>query len=620
MDALPDDVVERLVIEATEDTPLRPHEVRAIVERAEGNPLYVEEATKVARRSGSVDELPESLHAALAAQIGALDPVSRRMLHYASVLGRSFRRTVLDETLATDGLRLDPATLAQLSRFLESDGPDRLKFRNSMLRDAAYEELAFKTRTVIHRAAGLAVERLSIDLDVDAPTMSLHFSRAGDDERTWTYALLAGHVARRSSANADAAAQYELAVDAARRLKAPVHERVAALAQLAELRLLAGMLAGSIEAYRRACELCTDDAAAHADLLVAQARVHGRAGNYRTGLRVLTQARRLLAAIEPRAAQRLEARIDGVTAFIRIRQERPKDARAMALQATRGARQAGDDAALEEALVFVDHADVLMGVPVAGDYTQQALEIAIAHGWKARESVARCNLGNFAFWAGRWRAAVDLYTLSRAAAVEAGNLVGAAETDVNIGELLVLLGRADEAVPVLRSCARVLRASGVEWMASYADMQRARASLAGGDLSQAETEISRVVTTFSELGESMYVLEASLVWADVVRQLGDAERALSIVEGAEAAASKGDVQSLRARTCLAKASALAAAGRPADAEALIDLGLETAREQGLAYEEAQLLRLSADLRAASDAKASRDLRRQADDLMAGFVA
>ena len=46
------DVVERLVIAATEATPLRPHEIAAIVERAEGNPLFVEEVTRARRRRG----------------------------------------------------------------------------------------------------------------------------------------------------------------------------------------------------------------------------------------------------------------------------------------------------------------------------------------------------------------------------------------------------------------------------------------------------------------------------------------------------------------------------------------------------------------------------------------
>ena len=93
---LPPAVVERLVIAATEAAPLRPHEVAAVVDRAEGNPLFVEEVTRVARAAGSLEAMPESLQAATAAQVDLLDPRVRRVLRYASVLGRSFRREVLE--------------------------------------------------------------------------------------------------------------------------------------------------------------------------------------------------------------------------------------------------------------------------------------------------------------------------------------------------------------------------------------------------------------------------------------------------------------------------------------------------------------------------------------------
>ncbi len=55
---LPPEVIEQLVIAATDATPLRPHEVAAVVERAEGNPLFVEEVTRLALRSGSPPSFP----------------------------------------------------------------------------------------------------------------------------------------------------------------------------------------------------------------------------------------------------------------------------------------------------------------------------------------------------------------------------------------------------------------------------------------------------------------------------------------------------------------------------------------------------------------------------------
>ena len=171
LEPLPNEVMERLVIAATEATPLRPHEIAAVVDRAQGNPLFVEEVTRVALDTGSLDALPESVQAAMSAQIDLLHPDARRVLRYCAVLGRSFRVEVLRRTLAQDGLVADAATLSSLSSFLQPDGPDRWRFRNSLIRDAAYEGLAYKIRSRLHRAAGETLEAMSTDLDADSPTL-----------------------------------------------------------------------------------------------------------------------------------------------------------------------------------------------------------------------------------------------------------------------------------------------------------------------------------------------------------------------------------------------------------------------------------------------------------------
>ena len=177
---LPNEVIERLVIAATEATPLRPHEVAAVVERAEGNPLFVEEVTRLALGSGSMAQLPESVQAAMSTQIDQLPPPVRRILRYCAVLGRSFRREVLERTLTAEGVTLETTDLTALASFLEDEGDNRLQFRNSLVRDAAYEGLAYRIRARIHRAAGEVLEGISTDLDADSPTLVLHFARAGD--------------------------------------------------------------------------------------------------------------------------------------------------------------------------------------------------------------------------------------------------------------------------------------------------------------------------------------------------------------------------------------------------------------------------------------------------------
>ena len=154
LEPLPADVVEQLVIAATEATPLRPHEVDAVVAKSGGNPLFVEEVTRLALGAGSLDELPESVQAAMGAQVDELPPAQRRLLRYCAVLGLSVRREVLEGTLAADGLSLDPATLTMLGGLLEADGPHRVRFRNSLVRDAAYDGLAYRVRARVHRTGG----------------------------------------------------------------------------------------------------------------------------------------------------------------------------------------------------------------------------------------------------------------------------------------------------------------------------------------------------------------------------------------------------------------------------------------------------------------------------------
>ena len=214
---LPNEVIERLVIAATEATPLRPHEVAAVVERAEGNPLFVEEVTRLALGSGSMEQLPESVQAAMSTQIDQLPPPVRRILRYCAVLGRSFRREVLERTLTAEDVSLETTDLTALASFLVDEGDNRLQFRNSLVRDAAYEGLAYRIRARIHRAAGEVLEGISTDLDADSPTLVLHFARAGDAPRTWRYAQMAGDLARRSYANADAADHFETALEMSRR-------------------------------------------------------------------------------------------------------------------------------------------------------------------------------------------------------------------------------------------------------------------------------------------------------------------------------------------------------------------------------------------------------------------
>ena len=592
LEPLPPDVVERLVIAATEATPLRPHEVAAVVARAGGNPLFVEEVTRLAVGAGSLESLPESVHAAMSTQIDRLAPTTRRILRYCAVLGRSFRREILDATLAADGLLLDGGTSDALAHLLEADGAARLRFRNSLVRDAAYEGLAFRVRARIHRTAGEVLEGMSTDLDGDSPTLELHFARAGDPERTWRYARMAGELARRSYANADAADHFEAALEVSRRVPGVTDaERARLWESVGDLRELAGMFGESVDAYRTAARLTRADPVTTAEVLAREAAAHLRTGAFTSTLRVVARARGLLGEADDPVSRSTRVRLDNLTALVRMEQERPREARRWAQRAMEGAIGVGDHETLVRALMLLEAVDLQLGVPGLGARHLEALSICVEHGMRSLESKVRLNLGAFAYYAGRWTEATEWYRSARGVALEAGSAFIAAQADVNLSELLINRGSADEAETILVDAIRVLRASGNVRFLAEGQMQLARVFLTRGELEEAEHRAGEMVSMFSTLANPTSALDAALVQGEAVLRSGRAADALAIIDAAERNAGADAVFSMP-RTCLQRGRALLALDRLDEADEMVTSGLLAARSQELPYEKALLLRES----------------------------
>jgi class 3 adenylate cyclase/tetratricopeptide (TPR) repeat protein len=592
---LPDEVIHGLTVEATRATPMRPHEIDDVVRRAQGNPLYVEEITRVFAELGSLEGVPDNLHAALDAQIDALDPHSRRVLRYASVLGQSFRRNVIAETLRSEGLVVDSATLSRLTGFIESDGGERFRFRNGMIRDAAYDGLAYRLRARIHAAAGRAVEKLSDDLEADADTLSLHFWRGGDAERTWTYSRMAGDRAARAFANVDAAVLYDRALDAARSLPGiDTETRRITWRRLGDVRNAAGMITEAVAAYGQALRLTTDDHLEAATIHRLRARARQRAGSYTAALSELTRAQRLLDGDDSVGAHRMRLSLAVYRANVRLDQERLAELLTLVTPVLEQARPLGELEALEQALLYADVASFQLGDMTVGARTLEALEVMAERGVHVQAPFALSNLAAFAFYAGRWDEAVDYFARAAEAARSTGDTVFSAIVELNLGEVITSQGRPEEALPTLDAAVRVLRVSGVPSYAAYASLQRARAVLLLGRAEEAERELEEAELELLALGQQMSALEAALVRCEALTVQGRPDAALLVLEAqAEAAAEVGGP--LAPRVHLEKARALAALARPDEALAELDEGERIAEETGLPYEHARLLSLRVEV-------------------------
>lgn len=138
-----------------------PHLVDLVVERAGGNPLFLEELiailgeSEVRVGSDTLDgtELPATLRGLVAARLDALDPTERSVLEDAAVVGRSGplkALLALSDSRGQDGTKTKLAALQHKDLLGVADGT--FEFKSDIVRDVAYETLTKSERARRHAA------------------------------------------------------------------------------------------------------------------------------------------------------------------------------------------------------------------------------------------------------------------------------------------------------------------------------------------------------------------------------------------------------------------------------------------------------------------------------------
>jgi tetratricopeptide (TPR) repeat protein len=231
-----------------------------VLDRAQGVPLYAVETVRMLldrgllveegssyRPTGEITtlEVPETLHALVAARLDGLAPEERRLVQDACVLGKTFGKPALAALSGLDEAELEPllASLVRkevLSVHADPRQPERGQygFLQELLREVAYEMLTRRDRKTRHLAAVAALQRSFEGVEQEAPeVLATH--------------LLAAH--RLAPEDDDAAELKRRAADALVRAA----ERAAALAAPEEAQRY----------YDQAAALA-DDASIRAQLLV----------------------------------------------------------------------------------------------------------------------------------------------------------------------------------------------------------------------------------------------------------------------------------------------------------------------------------------------------------------
>jgi DNA-binding SARP family transcriptional activator len=169
-----------------------------VLDRAEGNPFFIEELTRGLRdetaQPGTVPgptEIPDTIQATIAARIDRLPRDAKAALHVGSVIGREFTPAAVRSVLATIEPGMPPPALAVLEQreFVrvgkESAGPGEpvYAFKHALTRDVAYGSVPVGRRGVIHAAVGEWLLRQGRGRDEDAALLAHHFRTAATAPR-----------------------------------------------------------------------------------------------------------------------------------------------------------------------------------------------------------------------------------------------------------------------------------------------------------------------------------------------------------------------------------------------------------------------------------------------------
>lgn len=604
-----------LLQRATTGVPLLSSQVDTLAARAEGNPLFLLELLQTLRAGAAVDHLPQSVEGLIAARIDTLPPADRNLLRRLAVLGTGFRTEYAAAVLGGSGD--DPglltSTLRRLDHFLSVDSGDRVRFRHSLIRDVAYEGLPFKMRRELHARVGDAIRASSSDQPAgQAELLSVHYSEAHRWQEAWEFSRQAGDSAKEIYANLEAATFYRRALTASRHVPDLPSAAVADVAEaLGDVLELAGLFEESVGAFRQAARLMRDDPIRCADLLLKRARARARTGAYSTAYRELSIGRRLVTEIGSLQALGATARLNALNAQIRQLQEHPQAALRLAAQAMAEAEASGEREALARSYQVLDAAHVMLGQSAKAVYGERALAIYEELGDLPGTAIVTNNLGGRAYWEGEWERAVKFYARARDAFVRAGNEAEAAACGANIGEVLVSQGRLEAAEEVLVPSVRVLRAHGLVDAAIFADIQLARLQLLRGDVG-AMDRLSALRAEAIRTGQVQSAIEAAILLAHGLVIAGMPEEALVTLTETERG-SGGEAELYGSMIARTRAQALAALHRTGEARDAVAAGLTQAREQGLAFEVAQLRLVEAGL--IEDASTAELVRTEAKGLL-----
>jgi len=251
--------------------------IEQIIARSDGVPLFVEELAAAALETGQVDPgtgasvgdgghgVPSALYDSLMLRLERLGE-AKAIAQLAAVIGRSFSHQLLVAIAGEHGDAFEPALArlleAGLIRLDQDDDEKAYTFKHALVRDVAYYSLLKRQRRDLHARVADAIELHLPEIYNREPAyLAQHLSEAGRTQRAVQMLLKAAAQSAERSANLEARAQLDAALEEIKRLPAGLErdnlELQAQIALIGPTIALQGFAAVAVaDVSHRAIELC----------------------------------------------------------------------------------------------------------------------------------------------------------------------------------------------------------------------------------------------------------------------------------------------------------------------------------------------------------------------------
>jgi class 3 adenylate cyclase/tetratricopeptide (TPR) repeat protein len=203
-----------------------------IIQRASGNPFFIEEVVRSFIDEGAVivkDEgfevtekietmvIPHTINDVLMARIDRLEDETRNLVKVASVIGRNFFYKILAEVARTvEDIDNRLEYLKEIQLIKERKRMEELEylFKHALAQEAAYESLLVQRRKELHKNVADSIEKVFNErLHEFYGILSYHYINAEDWDKAEEYILKAGEEALKSSASSEALHYYQRAIE-----------------------------------------------------------------------------------------------------------------------------------------------------------------------------------------------------------------------------------------------------------------------------------------------------------------------------------------------------------------------------------------------------------------------